>query len=198
MTGCSSPYRSPRARWAWMGEIVFALALMALTGCASMMGAGRVAFEPNGPGAVFPTIEGAVVDALAFSVVEAKRSHRSDRMHGGVITAVDGGYTYSSPVVAPALRPLEVSYGIGRDDVARFHVYPKAQDLRELRNREQVTRSDRASVDHADPRHRPIFILTPSLVVKTYRGNAQPVREIARLDQERDGLHVVMVAASMP
>ena len=198
MRGRSSPYRSPRARWAWMGEIVFALTLTVLAGCASMTGAGRVAFEPSGPGAVFSTIEGAVVDAMAFSVVEARRSRRSDRMHGGAITAVAGGYTYSAPAVAQALKPLEVSYGIGRDDVARFHVYPKAQDRRERRAREQVTLSDRASVDKADPRHRPIYFLTPSLVVKIYAGDAKPVREIARIDQERDGLQVVMVAASMP
>ena len=184
--------------WVRLATVTMLLALAALVGCASTPGNGRVAFEPRGPGFTFATIDNAAIDAMAFSVLVAKRTSHTDRMLGGTITAVEGGYTYAEPVVAPEIRPLDIRYRVGRDDVARFHVYPQADDIRERRAREDVTRWDMASVDETDPLHRPIYFLTPTLVVKAYHGTSMPVQEVARLDSSNDGMRVVMIASSMP
>ena len=174
---------------------------LALLGCASTQGdpmAGRDALQPLGPGHVFSSVEAAVVDAMAFSLTDARRTSKRARMYGGSIKAVDGGFTYDEPTVASPHRPLDIRYKIGRTDVARFHVYPKAYDLRESRAREHVTRWDKQSVDSADPRHRPLYFLTPSLVVKAYHGKASslPTQEIARLDRVSKGVSVEMIAST--
>jgi len=180
---------------------VAALAIVAagLWGCASWSGRpDRVALEPRGPGSVFTTIEDAVVDAMAFSVNDARRSGRADRMYGGVITMVDEGYTYQAPAVAKAWRPLEIRYRITGRDVARYHVYPVARDLQENQRREGATRWDRQSVDEQDPRRRTLYFLTPSRIVKAYHGERFPVQALARLDRADDGLLFVHNGASLP
>ena len=178
---------------------VLLAAALAMLGCATTTShGGRVAFEPFGPGHVFSSLDAAAVDAMAWSVTDARRTAKEGRMYGGAITAVEGGFTYEEPTVASPVRPLDIRYKIDRMDVARFHVYPKAYDMRESRAREHVTRWDRKSVDHADPRHRPIYFLTPSLIVKVYHGvhSSLPVQEVARLDTGRDGLSVEMLAST--
>ena len=185
---------------ACLAAAILTLATVALVGCASTTGSREFAFEPHGPGFTFATMDNAAIDAVAYSVILAKRTSHRDRMLGGTIKAVEGGYTYAEPVVAPEIRPLGIRYRIGRDDVARFHVYPQADGIRERRAREDVTRWDMASVDETDPLHRTLYVLTPTLVVKAYhgQGSAIPEQEIARLDSERGGLSVMMMASSMP
>lgn len=171
---------------------------LALLGCATTTSTGRVSFEPYGPGHVFSSVDAAAVDAMAYSVTDARRTAKERRMYGGAIRAVEGGFTYQEPTVASPIRPLDIRYTIDRMDVARFHVYPKSYDMQKSRAREHVTRWDRKSVDNADPRHRPIYFLTPSLVVKVYHGvhSSLPVQEVARLDRDNDGLSIEMLAAT--
>jgi len=179
--------------------VVLAGAAMTLAGCASLPGAqGRVAMEPMGPGTVFPTIEDAVVDAMAYSVADARSSARSDRMYGGVIRMVEDGYTYGEPVVATSWKPLDVRYSVSSADVARYHVYPVADDVRENQRREHATRVDRLSVDQRDPRRRTLYFLTPSMVVKAYHGARVPEQEVVRLDRSSDGVLVVQNTGLMP
>ena len=135
---------------------------------------------------------------MAYSALDARRTHKKDRMYGGAIKSVEGGYTYAKPVVAPSRRPLEVRYRIGRDDVARYHVYPQAVDIRERRSREHVSTGDQISVNESDPLHRPVYFLTPKLVVKAYRGGAIPEQAIARLDSEHRGMSMTLIASSEP
>lgn len=176
-----------------------AIASFALVGCASMNATeDKVTVDPQGPGHTFATVEAAVVDAMAFSVLDARRRGHADRMYGGAIRMVEGGYSYGEPVVASAWKPLDIRYSITSLDVARYHVYPEAREMRENQNREHVTRWDRVSVDDRDPRHRTLYFLTPSLVVKAYHGKRVPVQEIARLDRSHDGLLLVYNETSMP
>jgi len=174
------------------------VASLFLAGCAMPVApADKVVVVPYGPGHAFTTIEDAVVDAMAFSVLEARRTGQSDRMYGGSISMVEGGYAYGEPVVASSWKPLDIRYRITSMDVARFHVYPSSYEMRENQRREHATRSDRKSVDDKDPRHRTLYFLTPSMVVKAYHGKRLPVQEVARLDRARDGLLVVS-NVSMP
>lgn len=194
----SSRFELQDTRVARVSLVVLAMLALGLVGCASLESSTRhqVAIEPHGPGAIFTNMEDAVVDAMAFSVIEARRTGMSDRMHGGVITRVSGGFTYDDPIVAESWKPLDLRYTITGRDVARFHVYPRATEMRENQKREHVTRWDRVSVDKQDPHHRSLYFLTPSLVVKVYGGNRDPVREVARLDRVPD--RVMFVAQEEP
>ncbi len=178
---------------------MLAVASLGLAGCAAMTSTtDEVAIEPRGPGYAFATIEDAVIDAMAFSVMDARRTGQSDRMYGGAISMVEGGYTYAEPVVASSWKPLDIRYRITSADVARFHVYPEARDMRENQQREHCTRWDRVSVDDRDPRHRTLYFLTPSMMVKAYHGKSLPVQEVARLDRAHDGLMLVQNVTPMP
>ncbi len=53
--------------------------------------------------------------------------------------------------------------------IAHFATYPKGS-LLENRMNERHSAHDRKNVDQRDPLHRPAFILTPSLDVKSYMG----------------------------
>jgi hypothetical protein len=154
--------------------------------------------EPQGPGAAFATIEETVLDAMAYSFLDARRSGRTDRMYGGAIRMTEHGYTYAEPVVAHSWRPLEVRYKVTSKDVARFHVYPPADDMRESQRREHATRVDRMSVDEQDPRRRTLYFLTPTLMVKAYHGKRVPVQDVVRLDESVDGMLIVQNVTSMP
>lgn len=186
--------QSDRLAGAWMATLAgLALAPLVLAGCASMHGASRtLAVDPEGPGASFSTIESAAVDAMAYSLLEGRRTGRSDRLWGGAITMTADGYTYSEPVVAPSYSPSRIRYPVTSNDVARFHVYPKGVNTEDRHRREHVSRSDRASVDSLDPRRRPVYFLTPRLVVKAYYGKSVPEQEVARLDRASDTMLVVV------
>ncbi len=199
MESCPSYFDRARSNTLRATTVAIAILTLALMGCAGMSGStGPVAMEPQGPGAVFPTIEDAVLDAMAYSVQDARSRGRTDRMYGGPIQMVDDGYTYGEPAVAHSVRPLEVRYTVSSRDVARFHVYPAADDVRENQRREHATRTDRRSVDEQDPRRRTLYFLTPTLMVKAYHGKRVPVQEVVRLDRSNDGMLIVQNTTSMP
>ena len=81
----STRSRSSVPRVAGIVPVAGALALL---GGASTPGdpvAGPAALEPYGPGHVFSTVEAAVVDAMAFSLTDARRTSQRGRMYGGSI-----------------------------------------------------------------------------------------------------------------
>ncbi len=139
-----------------------------------------LAFQPLGPGTVFPSIEVAVVDALAYAHLQAQASPKSWVMRGGAITEVAGGYTHAEPLVANRVSSNRLRISLGPDDVAHYKIYPRRRDPAVNRANEVHSEIDRTSVA-LDPRQRPSFILTPSLKVKVYHPSIDKDVEIARL-----------------
>jgi len=138
---------------------------------------------PKGPGHVFESVDAAAIDGLAWAHAEQRRSDSRRLSRGGVVLAVSGGYSYGPLQTATRKAPSQLSMQLGRDAVAHFHTYP--QRSRRLDRRDEVhSRADRRVVDRGDSRHRPSYILTPSLRVVVYRGHRAPTKSeefVARL-----------------
>jgi hypothetical protein len=137
--------------------------------------------EAWGPGTVFPSIETAAVDALIYTYLQASNGNDTERMRAGTIYSVDAGYSYGEIHVASGLLEYQIAYPLRQQDVARFHMYPLSSDLDVNRINERPTQRDRRSVAVADPLHRPLFILHPSLVIREYRGRDDEVVAVADL-----------------
>ena len=149
-------------------------------------------FHALGPGTVFPTIEDAAVDALAYSYLQARNEKDTERMRAGTIYGVDTDYSYGEIHAARKLRKEKVSYPLKRQDVARFHMYPLALDRTANRKNERVSQADRRSVNVTDPLHRPLFILHPSLEVREYRGRNYQTVDVADLRHWTPGTMVAL------
>jgi hypothetical protein len=162
-------------------SLAFSLALPLLA-CSSLPRQDfETTYHPRGPGATFVTLDAAVMDALAYANDEAARTRTRHLFRGGAIVKQDGVYSYEEVNVAPPDDPTRIEYELGPKHVARFHAYPRAfQPEINLRS-ERPSRQDRQSVDQVDPLHRPLFILTPRLLVKAYHGSAEPVELVADL-----------------
>jgi hypothetical protein len=146
----------------------------------------------QGPGTVFFTVEAAVLDAMAYAHTKRFPGGRPHLL-AGTIHRVDVGYSYAAPKASDrfsALSPARAHFRLGPDDVASYLVYSKRNNRQIDRRNESLSRNARSIVDDKDPMHRPIFLLTPSLNVVAYDGNA--AQSIARLDAPRSTL----VAAS--
>lgn len=160
------------ARRVLMSSICVGMAFVGL-GCAN--GALRLSqgpssiMEPAGPGTVFATIDEAAVDGLAYSYHKATQLDGGQSALGGTVYRVAHGYSYEVPRVVPQPDPDRVQIVLNPRDVAHFATYPKGS-LVENRMNESHSHHDRRNVDKLDPLHRPAFILTPSLDVKSYMG----------------------------
>lgn len=159
-----------RAR-ARMGLLALLVACAATPPTAGAADTARTGLQPQGPGAVFDSVEAAAIDALSYAHLEAGlRERRSLRV--GVIHRVPNGYSYtaakrataSSPLVAPSVR-----YRLRAIDVARYVIPPRSRKTRINRSNEEPTRNEMQIVDELDPAHRPIYKLAPSLNVVSYR-----------------------------
>jgi hypothetical protein len=142
--------------------------------------------EAAGPGAVFPTIEAAAIDAVTFAHLQQRADDGSlRRVRAGTVTRVDGGFTYREVRVASRLQPGRVDFPLGPDDVAHFRTYTWANHTNDAlllnRVRERPSRDCQRLVDRIDPLHRPAFILTPSLAVRVYRGKDLGLEQVASL-----------------
>jgi len=134
----------------------------------------------RGPGAVFDTIDAAAIDALAYSYLQAREAGDLQRMRAGTIRRAGAGYTYDEIVVAKPGSASQIEYRVRVDDVARFHVYPFDTDRDVNSSNERLSAVDRRSVSVVDPLHRPLYVLHPSLAVRAYRAESEPV-EVANL-----------------
>ena len=159
-------------------------------GCASLNSAATglaalrtppLQLEAQGPGTLFASVEAAAVDALIYSYLQALDLRDTGRMRAGTIYRVGDGYSYDEIHRASGLRRHQVTYTLRPRDVARFHSYPRDRDFFINRANERPSRVDRRSVSVVAPRHRPLYILHPSLVVREYRGEEQGLREVANL-----------------
>jgi hypothetical protein len=176
--------------------VSLALTLTALLGlgCAQMgpllaaFGKAPVQLEARGPGAVFGRIDAAAVDALTYAYLQAQAAHDTERMRGGTVHRVDGGFSYGEIQVAGPLLPNQITYALEPQDVARFQIYPRVSDHDVNRAAERPTRVDRRSVSFVDPLHRPLYILHPSLVIRVYRGEGDELVDVADLRRPQQGL----------
>jgi hypothetical protein len=129
------------------------------------------AVDPLGPGKVFETVEAAAIDGLAYARKVSMKSRNARLSRGGTIYSVENGYAHGRLVSARAEAPDQLRVKLGKAAVAHFHTYPAQYGLLDRRN-ETHSRADRAIVDVYDSKHRPSFVLTPSLRIMVYRGEA--------------------------
>ena len=162
--------------------LCLALALaLAGVGCAFQSGTRAPTISARGPGQVFPTIEAAAYDALAYSHLLSKETRAPSRSLGGSIYRIDGGFSYEQPSQASLIQPHVVPYQLKATDVGHFHTYPKHPDHTINRIRDKISAPDRHVVDRQDPLHRPSYFLTPKLQIKVYRGRDSGTEYLAKL-----------------
>ena len=137
--------------------------------------------EARGPGSVFDSIEAAAVDALTFCYLQARETDDMERMRAGTIERSGAGYTYGEIHVANPNDQRRIEYVFGPKDVARFHVYPPHTDHDVNRVSERLSPKDKRSVRVIDPLHRPLYVLHPSLAIRSYGDADSKVVEVASL-----------------
>jgi len=170
--------------------ILFLLALMGL-GCAQLsdfrsdFAAALVSppheLEARGPGSVFDSIDAAAVDALTYCYLQAQEDGSEELMRAGTIEPSGAGYTYTDIHVAHPLAERRIEYRFAPQDVARFHVYPEHTDHDVNRISERLSNKDRRSVSVIDPLHRSLYVLHPSMTIRSYSGIDRAVVEVASL-----------------
>jgi hypothetical protein len=133
------------------------------------LAAGEISIVPQGPGTIFSTVESAVVDGLAYAHKAQLESSDQRISRGGAILPLNGGYTYRALDVASASSPDRVPLRLPESAVAHFHTYPW-QTAPANRSNESHSEADRSVVDYRDSKHRPSYVLTPSLRVVSYEG----------------------------
>jgi len=166
-----------------VSRITIVVVAMPLFACASMKSSRTdTDYAFRGPGSYFASMEDAVIDALTYAYAEAQRTGTLDRVRGGVIKRDEHGFSYERIEVADTDRPWQVGYSLSSRDVARFHAYPISKRPAENQlNEKGPLLEDRRSVDLADPLHRPLFVLTPDLIVKAYYGRDRSIETLADL-----------------
>ncbi len=171
------------------------IAALAASGCAPMTQFwADLDTEPQleawGPGMVFPSIEAAAVDALTYAHLQGHATRTDERMRGGTVYRTGDGYSYDDVHVAGPLDPNRnrISHTLRSQDVARFVIYPRVGRQKADRANERVSLVDRRSVNVTDPRHRPLFVLHPSFVIREYRGEDLELVEVADLRNPTRGL----------
>jgi hypothetical protein len=146
---------------------------------------GARSWTPSGPGVVYPSVQEASVDALAWSHLESTRVLNRGRTQGGAIHAVSGGFSYDAPEIASENQPDVVRYQLSSRDVAHFRLNSATGSPKTNRRREKFTRLDRSTVNELDPIHRPLYILTPNLVIRAYHGSSVGAHDVAHLDSRK-------------
>jgi hypothetical protein len=145
---------------------------------------GMSPLDARGPGALFTSVEAAAVDALTYAYLQAHNARDTARIRGGTIYSVVGHYSYGEIQLGNPLSPHRISYRFGPHEVARFHAYPVYRDALTNRANERISRVDRRSVSAIDPLHRPLYILHPSLAIRSYRGEGAQRAEVANLRKQ--------------
>jgi len=137
--------------------------------------------EAHGPGTLFASIDAAAVDALTYALIQGIATRSSERMRGGTIYRTGNRYSYGDLHVAGPLNPNRISQVLHSQDVARFLIYPRVGRHKVDRTNERPSQVDRRAVNVTDPRHRPLYILHPSLVIREYRGEDYELIEVSDL-----------------
>ena len=139
------------------------------------------ALHARGPGALFASVEAAAIDALTYVYLQAVEARDIARTRGGTIYTVGKHYSYGKIQLGDRLTPHRINYRFGPHEVARFHAYPVSRDIPTNCANERLSRVDRHSVRIADPLHRPLYVLHPSLAIRVYSGEDSQRGEVANL-----------------
>jgi hypothetical protein len=163
------------------------IALLAI-GCSHLSASGGTArdgvppsLKAHGPGAVFPSVDEAAVDALTYAYLQGHAANSAEQMRGGTIQRSGDGYSYSEIHVANARSAHWILYTLAPQDVARFQIYPRVHDHDVNRVNERLSRVDRRTVSFIDPLHRTLYVLHPSLSIRAYRGEDSTRFNVANL-----------------
>jgi hypothetical protein len=137
--------------------------------------------EARGPGSVFDSIDAAAVDALTYCHLQAREDGNEELMRAGTIERSGAGYTYTDIHVAHQLTEHRIEYVFAPQDVARIHFYPQHTDDDVNRASERLSEKDRRSVSVIDPLHRSLYVLHPSMAIRSYSGVDLEIVEVASL-----------------
>ena len=154
-----------------IGLLALLIAWAGLPLTAGATDSARMGLRAQGPGAVFETVEAAAIDALSYAHLEETLTERRS-LRVGVIHRVENGYSYTAAKRSSASSPLtacSVRYQLHSNDVARYLIPPHSGKARIDRYNEEPTRKEKQIVDELDPAHRPLFQLTPSHNIVSYR-----------------------------
>jgi len=169
--------------------LVLLIVCLGSVGCAGLsVQEDEIAISPLGPGALFSTMDAAVLDALAWSHLESQREALAERRtRGGTIVRVGTRFSYAEPAVASPQDRGRVQYTLGANAVAhyRVNVATDSSDPQDARMLERVNVHDRTLVDRHDKAHRPFYLLTPRLRVQAYGGARSGPEWVARLDRDQ-------------
>ena len=146
--------------------------------------------EARGPGTLFTSIDAAAVDALTYALTQGITTQSSERMRGGTIYRTGNRYSYGDLHVAGPLNPNRISHVLHTQDVARFLIYPRVGRHNVDRSNERPSQVDRRAVTVTDPRHRPLYILHPSLVIREYHGEDCGLVEVSDLRHSTRGMRI--------
>jgi hypothetical protein len=91
-----------------------------------------------------------------------------------------------------SVRRVEVRHRLSPGDVATYVVHPSTGVRLIDRLNESPSRSERRLVERADPQHRPLYVLTPSLRILRVQLGPSGIRVVGREPAEgrlRSTLH---------
>jgi hypothetical protein len=180
-----------RAR-AKIGLLALLIACAGLPLTARAADGGHAGLRAQGPGTVFHSVEAAALDALSYAHLEETPIDRQ-RLRVGAIYRVPNGYSYAAPKRSAAASPLmapSVRYRLRAIDVARYLIPPRGGRGRIDRLNEEPSVKEKQIVDELDPVHRPVYQLTPSLNIVSYRQGGQTtvvtnLNDLAALQSEK-------------
>jgi hypothetical protein len=104
----------------------------------------------------------------------------------GSVIRVEGGYTWLEPLrsesYSRAMRSPVVRLVPSERHVATYVVHPRTGQARLDRLNEQFQPSEKEAVDHKDPLHRPMFLLTPRdrIVAYAHGGSTVELADLRR------------------
>jgi hypothetical protein len=113
--------------------------------------------------------------------LQARENGNEELMRAGTIERSGAGYTYTDIHVARPLAERRIEYVFAAQDVARIHLYPQHTDHDVNRVSERLSNKDRRSVSVIDPLHRSLYVLHPSMAIRSYSGADSEVVEVASL-----------------
>jgi len=146
----------------------------------------RAEVRAEGPGAVFPSVQAAALDALASAHRTATPRDR-ERLRVGTIHRVAHGFAYSAPRRAAGSSPVmrqAVRHQLRQIDVASYVIPPRWRRWPSSRSSEMPDRKMQKVVDELDPAHRPVYVLTRSLDVVRY-SRGEKTRVVTTLSARR-------------
>lgn len=143
----------------------------------------RITATPRGPERSFSSVESAAADALLYCILHASPATRG-RLQLGTIHATEEGFSYRLPSrswsrVTSSLRPPRLRVSLADEDVAVYLVHPRSGDSAIDRANEEPHPSEIRLIEQG-ARERMLFLLTPSLRIRSY-GEEAGVMDLARL-----------------